>query len=251
MTLLAIIFFIIGILSLGYLLMIISYSGIGTAFLWFWLLLGIGSIVFSIVLKYLNANHIEVNKYIRLGFFLFLILGMSVFIFVEGIIISHGKKEPEAGADYVIVLGAQVRGTALSRALKNRLDTAYAYLIENESTKVIVSGGQGTGEDISEAEAMSRYLLSKGIDEERIIKEAQSTNTFENIRNSKEIIGNETGHIVIVTNNFHVYRAVHIAKKLKFTQVQGLGAPSDPVMKISYYVREFLAVLKDKLVGNI
>jgi uncharacterized SAM-binding protein YcdF (DUF218 family) len=251
MSIIAVMFLIIGILSLGYLILIISYSGIGTAFLWFWLLLGIGSIIFSGVLRYLYTNHIQVNKYVRLGFFLVLILGLGVFLMVEGTIINYGKKEPEPGADYVIVLGAQVRGKALSRALKNRLDTAYTYLAENETAKVIVSGGRGTGEDISEAEAMSIYLLSKGIEEERIIKEDQSTNTFENIRNSKDFIGNKTSHIVIVTNNFHVYRAVHIAMKLEITQVQGLGAPSDDIMKISYYVREFLAVLKDKLVGNI
>jgi len=82
-----------------------------------------------------------------------------LFLIIEGFIIGYGNSKPRDNGDYIIVLGAQVKGTRPSRALRNRLDTAIKYLEENEHTKVIVSGGQGTGEDITEAQAMSEYLL--------------------------------------------------------------------------------------------
>jgi uncharacterized SAM-binding protein YcdF (DUF218 family) len=192
-----------------------------------------------------------IGRPIKVGFTVIILLGVAAFLFVEGIIISKGKLQPESGADYVIVLGAQVRGRSLSRALKSRLDTAYEYLEDNENTKVIVSGGQGNGEDISEAEAMSQYLLLKRIKEDKIIKEDQSTNTYENINFSMKLMEEGKYHIVIVTNQFHVFRATSIAKKQGLIGVQGLGAPNDDILTLSYYVREFLAVIKDKLVGNI
>lgn len=251
MNVLAIIFFIIGIFSLVYLAAIISYAGSGTAFLWFWITAGIVSILFSIVLLYLYSHKIVVGKYIKVGFTLILLLGVFTFLLVEGNIISKGRHQPDPGADYVIILGAQVRGTALSKALKNRLDTAYDYLMDNEGTIVIVSGGQGSGEDISEAEAMSQYLISRGIQKARIIKEDQSTNTNENINFSKELMTTGNHYVVLVTNQFHVYRSTSIAKKQGLSSVQGLGAPTDDILMLSYYVREFFAVLKDKLAGNI
>lgn len=251
MNVLAILFLIIGVLSLGYCVAIVSYSGLGTAFLWFWILAGIGSLIFAFILRFLHSHNIMIMKSVRIIVMSVFILCIAVFIFVEGIIIQNGRQIPDTDVDYVIVLGAQVRGTTVSKALKNRLDSAFEYLVENETTLVIVSGGQGTGEDISEAKAMCNYLVDKGIEKDRIILEDKSTNTYENLLFSKEIIQDEAKSIVVVTNKFHVYRAMSIAKKLGFLEVQGLGAPNDDLLTFNYYVREFLAVLKDKLFGNI
>lgn len=251
MNIAAIIFLLIGIFSLGYFAAIVLYAGTGTAFLWFWMTVGIGSIIVSIILHYLYIHKIMIHRQIRMGFAVITLLSLVLFLLVEGIMISKGKLQPDSGADYVIVLGAQVRGTDLSRALQNRLNTAYEYLVNNEKTIVIVSGGQGSGEDISEAEAMAQYLISKGIKEDRIIKEAQSTNTYENIKYSKKLMAEGKYRIVLVTNEFHIFRATSIAKKQGLTGVQGLGAPSDDILALSYYVREFLAIIKDKLAGNI
>lgn len=251
MNIAAIIFLLIGVFSLLYYGAIILYAGSGTAFLWFWMVAGIGGIVVAIILRLQYTNKIVINHYFMKALMVLLFIAMGLFIFVEGIIISNSRKKPDSAADYVIVLGAQVRGTALSRALKSRLDTTYYYLLKNDDTKVIVSGGQGSGEDISEAEAMSQYLISKGIQKERIIKEDQSTNTYENIKFSKKYIEEEKDHIVIVTNGFHVFRAISIAKKQGLASVQGLGAPNDDILIVHYYVREFFAIIKDMLVRNI
>jgi len=69
-------------------------------------------------------------------------------------------------ADYLIVLGCQVAGEYASLPLLIRGYTAVRYLEKNPETKVIESGGQGTGENISEAEALRRLLLERIIDKE-------------------------------------------------------------------------------------
>jgi len=196
-------------------------------------------------------NDINVPKFLRIIGITLIAIGLCIFTFVEGTIIFHANQEADQDMDYLIVLGAQVRGTRVTKTLQKRLDTATIYLKENPKTLAIVSGGQGAGEDISEAEAMKKYLLEQGIAENRIIKEDKSTNTDENIRYSKNIINDEDATTAIVTNGFHVYRAVAIAKKQGLNHVQGLAAPSDQILLINYYVREVLGVIKDKVVGNL
>ena len=79
-----------------------------------------------------------------------------------------------------------VKATTPSLTLKSRLDTAIEYLnITKDDTYIVVSGGQGNGENISEAKAMQRYLIQKGIEEEKIILEDKSTSTNENFKYSR------------------------------------------------------------------
>ena len=178
-------------------------------------------------------------------------VGLGIFLLIEGTLIYHANQKADPGMDYIIILGAQVKGARVSNTLKKRLDTAVAYLQENPETVAIVSGGQGAGEDISEAEAMKRYLLQYGIEDKRIIKEDKSTNTNDNIRFSKELMRAADAPVAIVTNGFHVFRAVGIAKKQGLSSAQGLSAPSDKILFINYYIREVLGVMKDKFVGNL
>lgn len=139
-------------------------------------------------------------------------LGVILFVVAEGCIISAYRSKGEPDLDYLIVLGAQVKEKGPSAALKFRLDTAYDYLMENEDTICIVSGGQGANEPHSEAQGMYNYLVEKGIEKERIIMEDQSTDTSENIAFSSVFLDMEKDHVGIVTNNFHVFRSVHLAK---------------------------------------
>ena len=121
----------------------------------------------------------------------------------------------------------------MSSNLKYRIELAKEYLEENPETKVIVSGGQGHGEKISEAEAMYRYLIKNGIAKERIQKEEASVNTEENIKNSIKTGALEKKTVIIVSNDFHVHRAVGIAKKLGLTGVQGLGSKTHPYTSVN------------------
>lgn len=251
MSRLSILFFVAGILCLLYFTVIIFYAGTNTAFLWFWISAGLASVLLAFIIQEDYTNKLVISKYIKIGFTSILLLGVIIFLLTLANILKQGNHQPDTGADYVVVLGAQVRGTVLSRTLKSRLDTAYVYLEENKNSIVIVSGGQGNGEDISEAEAMSKYLISKGILKNRIIKEDQSTNTNQNILFSKKFMAEGNRKTVIVTSKFHIYRAILIAKKQGLEDVQGLGAPTDVILTLSYYVREFIAVMKDSMVGNI
>lgn len=166
-------------------------------------------------------------------------------------IIYYSRKRELAVADYLIVLGAQIKGTKITKSLKYRLDMALLYLEKNKATKVIVSGGKGKNEWIAEANAMKQYLIEHGIEETLIIEEDQSRNTYENIFFSKKYIDKEQAVVIIVTNDFHVFRGMAIAKKQNLGIIKGLAAPTDRILRINYHMREVLAIWKDKIIGNI
>lgn len=153
--------------------------------------------------------------------------------------------------DAIVVLGAQVRAAGPSRVLAYRLDTAADYLKAHPETQCIVSGGRGANEPETEASAMRRYLIRKGIAPKRIQMEDRSQNTVENIRYSARLMQIKTDHIGIVTNNFHVYRGLRLAKKAGYRHVYGIAAPSTPLYLPNNMLREVLGVVKDKIAGNI
>lgn len=143
-----------------------------------------------------------------------------------------------------VVLGCSVRGTKPSTVLEERMDAAYDYLIENPEAYCVLSGGQGRGEDISEAECMYRYLTERGIEEERLFCEDASTTTEENLQFSQKLLEEQgiTGDITIVTSEFHAYRAAKMAERL------GMNSYSTPshtffVYLPTYYVRELYGIL--------
>jgi Uncharacterized conserved protein len=244
-------FLTVGILCLLYYMIILIYAGRHTAFGWFWIVSFAACTALSILFRYILKHNIEVPKAVWIALLIIAFIGVSIFAMIEGTIIRYANMKPDRNADYVIVLGAQVRGTNITKSLKKRLDTAADYLDQNPNATAIVSGGKGPGELISEAEAMRQYLLKKGIPHSQVIMEDQSTNTRENIFYSKKLMKGNDNTIVIVSNGFHIYRAVCIAKKQNIGQVEALAAPTDNILRVSYYVREVLAVMKDKMLGNI
>ena len=120
-----------------------------------------------------------------------LIGGYAAFAISFGIVAAkvagYSAQKPEPGADAVIVLGAAVRGDVPSATLAARLDCALEYLKKSPETRAIVTGGQGDGENVTEASAMRAYLEARGIDSERIYEEDQSASTLENLQNAQEI----------------------------------------------------------------
>lgn len=171
----------------------------------------------------------------------FLALVESVFMF------SATQKEPQDNA-IVVVFGCRVYGERASLSLEERLKAALHYLKEHEEAVCIVSGGQGDGEDISEAECMYRYLLEHGIEASRVYREGRSTSTRENLLYSKQII-EENGwepNIAIVTNEYHMYRAGRIAEALGMDYGAVCGR-SAWWMFPTHYVRELYAILYEWL----
>lgn len=244
-------FLILGVLFTAYYIGIIAYAGIHASFAWFWAVLGAVCWLALAVCRVsaLQTAFLRIPGWMRTAAGVFLLLGIVVFLAAECFIVSGMVQRVQKSCDYVIVLGAQVRGTRVSRALKQRLDRAAEYLAEHPETTVIVSGGQGSGEDITEAEAMETYLVQAGIEPERIWKEEKSVNTVQNIRFSRAMIEEENPVIGVVSNDFHVFRAVHIAKS-QGIEAQGLPAPTEPFMRPHYMMREGIALVKDLLLGN-
>ncbi|MFR0590140.1 YdcF family protein [Bifidobacterium thermophilum] len=174
----------------------------------------------------------------------------------QAAIVSHMRDEGDRNLDYIIVLGAQVHRGSPSLVLRYRLDRAAEYLRANPDTTCIVSGGQGPNEPYAEARGMADYLEhDAGIDASRIIEEPDSTTTVENLRNSRTIIdsASNTGSarsdvsepsIGIVTNDFHVFRSLHIAHDQGYTDVHGIAAGSPRDMLLNNMVRESFAEAK-------
>ena len=137
--------------------------------------------------------------------------GVIVFAVFEIPVVRDARTDTDAHPDAIIVLGAGVNGETPSLTLRTRIDAAAAYLEEHPDVPVVLSGGQGPGEAITEAECMRRALVRRGVDESRLYPEERSTSTQENLRYSRAIL-EELGvdpaqRVAIVTSDFHLCRA--------------------------------------------
>lgn len=182
------------------------------------------------------------KKLVKIFIFL-LICCVLYFSYLQVKIMEHSKLKATEKVDYIIILGARVKGSVPSLALQNRIDTAAEYLKNNKGTIAIASGGKGKGEDISEAEAIKRGLVLQGITPSRIYLEDKSTDTVENIRLSKKLIPTNLKTGLIVTNDFHLYRAMMIAEDHGL-QVASLPAKTPAIAIPKSYSREYLAITK-------
>lgn len=167
-------------------------------------------------------------------------VGFSMFLFSYGSTDTANYNESA-----LIVLGAGVKGDRISKPLQSRLDKAVEYLNKNSTAVVVVTGGRGPQENVTEAYAMEQYLLNRGIAQERIIKEEQATSTSENYKFSKEILDSRLGtyRAAVITNRFHIYRAVQLAE-LSGLDVSTVHAPMPWYIVVPMYLREMLAVFK-------
>lgn len=240
----------LGSAAIIYYMIILSILGFRKDFSLIWPMGAFFSYGLCLVLHILSKHSFPALNLILNLLILVFFLSIGALGVMEGLILKAGYTKPKPNADYLIVLGAQVNGTKVSKALRYRLDAAFEYAKENEQTKIIVSGGQGYNEEITEAKAMSDYLVQKGLEEGRIVKEERSTNTNENIKYSKSLL-EQADRVVVVTNRFHVYRGVRIARKQLSQKVEGLGADTGTLLFLNYYVREAFAIVKDGLMKNI
>ena len=228
----------------------VAVLGYGTYFFLIWGVMGACSLLLALMLRsgrIMNA----IPPWIKGLFWALFFIGLLLFGAVESRILSQYNAQAAPGADYVIILGAQWRSTGPSEVLRRRLDKAIDYLEQNPDTSVIVSGGQGGNESIPEAVGMREYLMQAGIGEERILVEDQSASTYQNLVLSAEFLNRENDRVVVVTNNFHMFRALAIAKKQGYLNVEGLAASSSPWVVPNNLLREFMGVVKDFFVGNL
>lgn len=246
------ILFIIGIIIMLDFVFLMFFDAVINVGIVFTLVLGILLTVIG-YLKLFKNIIIFKNKYV----FRLIIACATIFIIsfaaVQAFIWSGLKDEKNIKVDHVILLGAGLKGDKITATFANRMENCVEYLKANPKAEVIVTGGQGTGETISEAEAMKKYLLEREISENRITKEDKATSTFENFKYSKEILNNKFGNqsytVMVITSDFHMFRAKMLAKRNGFT---AYGIPSRTWWGIfpNSCAREYFAIIKSFLVDR-
>ena len=237
-----IIFLVTGILSLIYYSAVcIALKKWDSTFSRFWLATGIVGIAGSALIRLYGMPWI-VELLIGITVCLLLLAEMKIITGMCGKPLEKGATG--TGRRWIIVLGAQVRGRKITDSLKRRLDCASEYLKEHPEVHVIVSGGQGKDEEVTEAYAMARYLECEGLDRRRIVQEDVSVNTLENLKFSRNLIADVDTPVGIVSNNFHVYRGCVYAKRAGFKEPFPIPASCHPLLFPNYFVRECFAVWK-------
>lgn len=261
-----------------YYVIIIFYSGIATSFSVVWPMIAAGLALVAAGRVFYRHNRDKVPLWLPVSVVTVICTGILVFVIVEVMVFTGVASGDTPNLDYLIVLGARVREDGISKSLKQRLDKAIEYVEQNPETVLVLSGGQGDDEPVSEAAAMREYLVFNGVREEQMILETVSTSTVENIAYSRVAIETDQkwrkkeaaakndrivvpgGYatvpdkpllIGVLTSNFHVFRAKQIAKKWGIPDIYGISCDTDPVLFVHFCVRECAAILKDKLMGNM
>ena len=215
------------------------------------LLVGLAAVL---VLELLLGHWAKASKTGRLCRRIFqtaLTLVLVPLICIEIYVINVGSSDPSAlPADAVVVLGAGVNGTQPSLSLSTRLTAALDYLEENPDVPVVLTGGLGYGEEITEARCMYDWLTARGVDPARLIMEEQAGNTAENFAFSKELLEEQgidpaENLVAVVTNDFHIARSRLIAARQGYGHAFGVPAKLPwRHLEVNYYLRESFAMVK-------
>lgn len=243
------------IMKKSFLLITIS-SALGAMFLLPFTLFGIlnignlAGLLFSAILFFYGVFFEKANKAFRSLWkkklwkvvFTFLALVVAAAVIFTAVITTKmfiAANNPPEKETTVIVLGCKVNPNGPSLSLLKRLEAAYDYLRENPELYCILSGGQGSDEPMSEAQAMYDWLTAKGIEKERLYLEDKSESTYENLVFSRKIIEKEElpEAVTIITNDFHQYRAQKIAERY-YREVYGVSGNTSLYLLPMYYIRE-------------
>ena len=236
-----------GILALAYFALVYLYTGGTVTFGWFWVLLAGVFFLFALLFR-LSANTHGVGIALFRFFLHFLLVGsLAIMMYFGGRILRAANASYPDDLDFVVVLGAQVKGKAPSKSLRLRLEKALEIAEKVPQATFILTGGQGEGESISEASCMENYLLVHGVPENRLVLEENATPTWENLSFSDTLTGCGSGHTGVLSNSFHVCRALALARKAGYSDVYGVPASSDYILYPNYVVREICAMIVEGL----
>lgn len=219
---------------------VLFFSSLGVALL---------GLTFCIKLSKLNNKCSKLFKYIAIFGKIIFSIWLISFVIIEAFIISGEHSEDEIYFDTLIVLGAGINGEQPSLSFQSRLDTAITYLNQHPDTIVITTGGLSEGEIYSEGYVAKMYLISKGIEENRILYEEKSTNTFENVKYAKELLPDDyDGVTAAVSNDFHLFRARLLLELHELTgHAIGTKIPTYEALNWLYSIREYFSVVKHLL----
>ena len=189
----------------------------------------------------LGRNILGTKLYVFISIFAaYLLVLLAVYSLSAILNLIHLRKRRKA--DYIIVLGAGLLGTRVTPLLAARIDKGIELLRYNRNAVLIMSGGQGPGEDMAEGEAMAAYAVQKGVDEDRIAVENRSGSTEENLLFSRELMGKRKAKVILVTTAYHVFRALILARQQGMKCI-GFGAKTKWYFTLNALLREFIGYL--------
>lgn len=165
----------------------------------------------------------------------------SIFTLSALLNLIHFKKKNQF--DIILVLGSGIDKEEVSPLLASRIDKGLELLKYNPEATLIVSGGQGAGEDIPESLAMFRYCVERGIDPKQIIMENESKNTEQNLRYSQALFPPNKSRLAIVTTRYHIFRALEIARTRQIP-CKGFGSKTKWYFTLNAFLREYVGYLK-------
>ena len=194
----------------------------------------------------LSRRDTRMSRRLRLALVLFLTVGFCCFLAAEIPVLLDARSAPDTAAPYLIVCGAGINGTQPSRSMTDRLERALLWLRENPDGVAILSGSQGPGEELSEAQVMYRWLMEKGVPADRLIPEDKAGSSYENIQNSLALItergGDPAGRVAILSSEYHLHRLGYMAQRMGCQPVLVAARTTKVSLFINYAIREAFAM---------
>lgn len=242
---LGVIYLLAGAACVAYYFIIGFYSRFGLSIQWIWLVAGAALIAAGLLTR------APVPRWLRCAWRVALVAGLALLAGLEGLVISGMNATAPPGMDYLVVLGASVYADGPSPALTRRINAVMDCLDEHPDAIIIASGGQGKSEPVSEARCIRDELVRRGVDPNRIVMEDQSTDTRENMVYSRALIDRPDAAVAIVTNNYHIWRSLRLARQAGLTNVHGIAAEYTGPTLIHFMVREAISIAVHFLQGNL
>ena len=245
MGILGILYLIGGIGCILFFFVISLFSRFGLSISWIWPAAGIALIAAAL----LTRAHLP--QWLRYAWRALLVMGLVLLIALESLVISGMHATAPAGMDYLIVLGASVYQDGPSPGLTRRINAVMKCLDDHPDAVIIASGGQGDDEPISEAQCIRDELVKRGVDPSRIVIEDRSTDTRENIAYSKALMSSADAKVGIVTNNYHVWRSLRLARRAGMVNAYGIASDYTGPTLIHFMVREAVSITVSFLRGYL
>lgn len=230
-------------------------SGFGGYLSFVWMIPAVLSVLFA----FMARGKVTLKRWQKRMMWIVLLPIVCFFLTVELIIGSAFFEKPDEEPEYIVVLGTTVYESGPCYLLRQRLLETAKWADVYKDAKIVVTGGRGKTEPFTEGGEMKRYLVEElGIEKERILVEEASVNTYENMTFAGEILKKEDPNfsyektpVLVVTNNFHMYRALKIAQKAGYENLSGAPSGTYPLLFPHYMVREFCAILKNMVLGRM
>ena len=245
MTTLGIVYIVAGAACFAYYVLIGLFSRFGLSLSWIWPAAGVALVAAGLLTRCTLPQWLRWVWRGALG------AGLALVVALECLVISGMHATAPAGMDYLIVLGASVYQDGPSPALTRRLNAVMAVLDDHPDAVIIASGGQGPNEPISEAQCIYDELVKRGVNPERIWLECQSSDTRENLANCMAMIPDPDAAIGIVTNNYHIWRSLRLARKAGMTRVYGIAAEYTGPTLFHFMIREAVSITVWFLLGKL